>query len=68
METQLKIKGSWSELKDKLKQQYAQLTDEDLMFAEGKEDELLARLEKKTGKPQEEISDTIEKLQTETSK
>lgn len=67
METQLKIKGNWNELKGKLKQKYAKLTDDDLLFIEGKEDELLGRLEKRIGKSKEEIRDTIEKLQSDTS-
>lgn len=60
--TKLEIKGSWNETKGKLKQKYAQLTDDDLMFAEGKEDELLGRLEKKTGQTKQQLRDTIEKL------
>lgn len=63
MTTKLKIKGNWNVLKGKLKQKYANLTDDDLLFVEGKEDELLGRLEKKLGKTQEEVSDTIEELQ-----
>ncbi len=47
--TQLEVKGAWNETKGKLKQKYADLTDEDLLFEEGKEDELLGRLQKKTG-------------------
>ena len=65
METKLKIKGSWDELKGKLKQKYAKLTDDDLLFEEGKEDQLLGRLEKKIGRKKEEITEIIEKLQTE---
>ncbi len=67
METKLKIKGNWNELKGKLKQKYANLTDDDLLFVEGKEDELLGRLEKKIGKSKEEISSTIEQIQSERS-
>jgi len=65
METKqkLKIKGNWNDLKGKLKEKYANLTDNDLLFTEGKEDELLKRLEKKLGKKPEEISDIIDKLQ-----
>ena len=65
METKLKIKGNWNELKGKLKQKYAKLTDDDLLFTEGKEYEMLGRLEKRTGKRREEIRKTIEDLQTE---
>ena len=50
MTTKLRVKGSWNELKGKLKQKYGQLTDNDLSFAEGKEDELLGRLQRKLGK------------------
>jgi hypothetical protein len=42
--TKLEIKGGWNEVKGELKQKYAQLSDDDLAFAEGKEDELLGRL------------------------
>lgn len=63
MTTKLKIKGNWDVIKGKLKQKYANLTDDDLLLVEGKEDELLGRLEKKLGKTQDEVSDTIEELQ-----
>ena len=49
------FKGNWNELKGKLKQQYSSLTDDDLLFEEGKEDELLGRLQKKLGKTTEEV-------------
>ena len=49
------IKGNWNELKGKLKQQYADLTDDDLAYEEGKEDELLGKLQKKLGKTREEV-------------
>ncbi len=62
METKLNIKGNWDVLKGKLKQKYAKLTDDDLKFVEGKENELLGRLEKKLGQTKEEIRHTIEKL------
>ena len=67
MTTALKIKGNWNELKGKLKQKYANLTDDDLLFAEGKEDELLGRLEKKLGKAKDELADLIEELQSKSS-
>jgi uncharacterized protein YjbJ (UPF0337 family) len=56
----LQFKGSWNELKGKLKQQYGNLTDDDLVFAEGKEDELLGRLQKKLGKSKDEVRRMIE--------
>ncbi|MEX2592093.1 MAG: CsbD family protein [Anditalea sp.] len=55
MADNLRLKGSWNEMKGKLKQQYADLTDDDLTYAEGKEDELLGRLQKKTGKTRDEL-------------
>ena len=58
--TTLQIKGNWNEIKGKLKQKYAQLTDDDLTFAEGKEEELLGRLQKRLGKTDEEIRREIE--------
>ena len=58
----LTIKGNWNETKGKLKQKYGELTDDDLAFSEGKEDELLGRLQKKLGKAKEEIRSEIEKL------
>ena len=60
--TKLQFKGSWNEVKGKLKQKYAQLTDDDLTFAEGKDDELLGRLEQKLGKTKEDLRREIENL------
>jgi len=56
------IKGNWNILKGKLKQQYGDLTDDDLAFAEGKEDELWGRLQKRIGKTKEEIIDEIKAI------
>ena len=58
----LQIKGNWNVLKGKLKQSYADLTDDDLKYVEGKEEELLGRLQKKTGKAKDELIDEINKL------
>jgi uncharacterized protein YjbJ (UPF0337 family) len=44
-----KIQGNWNEIKGKLKQKYAELTDDDLVYAEGKEDELYGKLQKRLG-------------------
>ena len=51
----LKTKGSWNEVKGKMKQEYADLTDDDLKYEEGKDDELLGRLQKKTGKTKDDL-------------
>jgi uncharacterized protein YjbJ (UPF0337 family) len=56
------IKGNWNEMKGKLKQKYANLTDDDLMYEEGKEDELLGRLQKKLGKSKDEVNRLISDL------
>ncbi len=49
------LEGNWNEMKGKLKQKYADLTDDDLMYEEGKEDEMWGRLQQKIGKTQKEI-------------
>ena len=58
----LKIKGNWNEMKGKIKQTYANVTDDDLLYEEGKEDELYGRLQRRTGKTKEEIKSWIDKL------
>jgi uncharacterized protein YjbJ (UPF0337 family) len=57
---ELQIKGNWNQIKGKLKQKYAELSDNDLQFIEGKSDELLGRLQKKTGKSKEDLKREIE--------
>jgi uncharacterized protein YjbJ (UPF0337 family) len=58
----LRIKGNWNEIKGKIKQQWGQLTDDDLQYQKGREDELLGRIQKRTGKTREEIIHFIENL------
>ena len=60
--TKLEFKGGWNELKGKLKQKYAQLTDDDLTFAEGKDEELLGRLQQKLGKSKEDLRSELERM------
>ncbi|MEX0772152.1 MAG: CsbD family protein [Balneolales bacterium] len=55
----LKMKGNWNEIKGRLKKQYANLTEDDLQYTEGKTDELIGRLQKKTGKSREEVEKMI---------
>lgn len=55
------IKGNWNILKGKLKQKYAQLTDDDLTYVEGAEDQLFGRLEVKLGKTKQAILDSLDK-------
>ena len=58
----LKIKGNWNEAKGKLKQKYADLTDDDLLYIEGKEDEMYGRLQQKLGKSRQEVEKLLEGL------
>lgn len=56
------IKGGWNELKGKIKQAYGDLTDDDLTYAEGKEDEMWGKLQQKTGKTKDEIKKAVADL------
>jgi uncharacterized protein YjbJ (UPF0337 family) len=56
------MKGNWKEIAGKLKQQFANLTDDDLLFKEGKEEELLGRIQQKLGKTKEEVRKMIAKI------
>lgn len=58
----LSFKGSWNEVSGKLKQRYGNLTDDDVMFVEGKEEELLGRLQNRLGKTKEDIRREISEL------
>jgi uncharacterized protein YjbJ (UPF0337 family) len=58
----LKLNGTWNEIKGKIKQEYGDLTDDDLTYSEGQDDELLGKLQKKTGKAKEDIKAWIESL------
>ena len=58
----LEMKGGWNELKGKIKQAYGDLTDDDLVREEGKDDELLGKLQQKTGKGREELVKWINDL------
>ncbi|SFW51143.1 MULTISPECIES: CsbD family protein [Chitinophaga] len=51
----LQIKGAWNEIKGKIKQQYADLTDDDLLYEEGQEDRLIGKIQQKLGKSREEV-------------
>jgi len=58
----LELKGTWNELKGKVKQAHGDLTDDDLRYEEGKDDELLGRLQQKLGKTREQIVDWLKSL------
>ncbi|PYF74470.1 uncharacterized protein YjbJ (UPF0337 family) [Pedobacter nutrimenti] len=58
----LELKGKWNELKGKVKQAYADLTEDDLKHEEGKDDELLGKLQQKTGKTRDEVVKWLKSL------
>jgi len=55
----IEIKGGWNITKGKLKQKWAALTDDDLLFVDGKHDELLGRIQKRTGETREAVEKAI---------
>lgn len=57
-----KLKGNWNQTKGSLKQEYGKLTDDDLTYQEGKEDELIGRIQEKTGEAKESIKNFIDSL------
>jgi len=58
----LKLKGDWNTTKGKIKQAYGDLTDDDLKYEEGKDDELVGRVQKKIGKTKDEVIKWIQSL------
>jgi uncharacterized protein YjbJ (UPF0337 family) len=56
------IKGNWNEMAGKLKQQFAELTDDDLLLKKGKEEELLGKLQQKLGKTKKELRKVLSKI------
>ena len=58
----LQIKGGWNEVKGKIKKAYGDLTDDDLVYREGKDDEMLGKLQQKTGKSRDELVKWINSL------
>ncbi len=59
---ELELKGKWNEIKGKAKQAYADLTEDDLKYEDGKSDELYGKLQQKTGKTREEVVDWLKSL------
>ncbi len=55
MSTNLKLKGNWNIMKGNLKEKYGELTDDDLVYVEGQEDQLLGRIQKKTGQAEDKL-------------
>jgi len=58
----LQIEGNWNQVKGTLKQKYGNLTDDDLTYVEGKDEELLGKLQKKTGKAKEQLIEEINSM------
>lgn len=58
----LELKGKWNEWKGKIKQNYADFTEDDLTYEEGKDDELLGRLQQKLGKTRDQVIDWLKSL------
>jgi uncharacterized protein YjbJ (UPF0337 family) len=56
----LEIKGNWNIIRGKLKQKWAKLTEDDLQFVEGKENELIGRIQKRTGESRADIEQTVD--------
>jgi uncharacterized protein YjbJ (UPF0337 family) len=56
----LEMKGNWNIAKGKLKQKFAELTDDDLQFVEGKEDELIGRIQKRTGQARADVKRVVD--------
>lgn len=57
--TKIGIKGNWNIAKGTLKKKWAQLTDDDLQYLEGQEDELLGRIQRRTGETREAVERAI---------
>lgn len=60
--SKLQIKGNWNVIKGKLKQKYGELTEDDLTYVEGQEDELYGRIQKRLGKSFSELNQELESL------
>ncbi len=58
----IELTGNWEEQKGKLKQKFAALTENDLLFTEGKKEEMLRKLQIKLGKTKEEILKIIQSI------
>jgi uncharacterized protein YjbJ (UPF0337 family) len=61
-EAKLSLKGNWNVVKGKLKQSYGQLTDDDLSYNEGQEDELMGRIQKRLGTTVADVRTMLEKF------
>lgn len=62
MHKKIKMKSNWNEIKEKLKYKFGMLTESDLLLAEGKQEEMLNRLQTKLGRTKDEIRKIISEL------
>lgn len=60
--TEDKLKGNWNQVKGKLKSKYGNLTDDDLTYVEGKEEQLIGKIQEKTGESKQKIKELIDNL------
>jgi uncharacterized protein YjbJ (UPF0337 family) len=58
----IEVSGTWNEQKGKLKQRFAALTDDDLLFEDGKKEEMLGKLQLKLGQSKEQLHRIIDNL------
>ena len=58
----INLRGNWNSIKGMLKEKYSQLTDDDLLYIEGKEEQLIGRLQKSLGKSRNEVQQILKKL------
>jgi uncharacterized protein YjbJ (UPF0337 family) len=63
----LQLQGSWNEIKGKLKKKFGALTDDDLAYTRGQEDELVGKIQKRLGKTRDEVRKILQQLQLETA-
>lgn len=63
----LQIKGNWNIVKGKLKQKFARLTDDDLAYVDGKQDELIGRIQRRTGHTKEAVERALRECGDESS-
>ena len=63
----LEIKGNWNVIKGKLKQKWARLTDDDLQYVEGREEELFGRIQKRTGETRDAVERAIRECSISTT-
>ena len=61
----LQLKGNWNITKGKLKKKWGKLTDDDLRYEQGQEDELVGRIQRRTGETKEAVENALETAMSE---